>query len=261
MALYIVPTPIGNLQDITLRAVEVLRRVDLVIAEDTRYSLKLLNHLGLKKKLISHYQPKEEQQAEKIIPLLRAKDAALISNAGTPVISDPGLTLIRRALAAGIDIVPLPGATALIPALAASGLETNRFLFLGFPSRKQSELSRFLKNIATLPYTLIFYESPRRIAMFLKTAAQELGDRPVVIAKEISKKNEKFIRGNLVNVSQILADETLLGELVVLIAGAERKKEAAVAIKIESRQDIYDYFQKNHSISKNQLKKLLMKKE
>jgi len=260
MSLYIVPTPIGNLDDITLRAIDVLRRVEWVIAEDTRHSLKLLTHLGLRKKMISHFRPKEEAQAEKIVPLLRERDAALITNAGTPAISDPGRTLISRAIAAGIPLIPLPGATALIPALAASGLRTDRFLFLGFPPRRKAELGRFLKELAPLPYVLIFYESPRRAAAFLQVAAQELGGREVVIAKEISKKNETFIRGRLDALDRLLEGETLLGEMVILISGSGPVGTAPEPLQLWTMEDIFSYFRQHHGLKKNQIKRILQRK-
>ncbi len=142
MALYIVPTPIGNLGDITRRAVEVLSQVDFIIAEDSRYTLKLLNHLGIKKRIVSHYRPKEETQAEKIVAMLATASAALVTDSGTPAISDPGALLVRRAIAAGIAVIPLPGPTAFVPALVASGIDPHRFLFLGFPPRRGGELER-----------------------------------------------------------------------------------------------------------------------
>ncbi len=194
MALYIVPTPVGNLGDITRRAVEVLGRVDFIVAEDSRYSRKLLSHLQIHKKIISHYRPKEETQAEKIVAMLAGQDGALITDSGTPAISDPGFILVRKAIAAGIAVIPLPGPTAFIPALVASGIDPRRFLFLGFPPRRRSELRRFLETLAPLPYTLVFYESPRRLDDFLGVAAAVLGDRSFALAKEVSKKHEKIIR-------------------------------------------------------------------
>ena len=148
MALYIVPTPVGNLGDITRRAVEVLARVDFIIAEDSRYSRKLLNHLQIHKKIVSHYRPKEETQAEKIVAMLAGQDGALITDSGTPAISDPGFILVRKAIAAGIAVIPLPGPTAFIPALVASGIDPRRFLFLGFPPAAGAMLRRFCASLA-----------------------------------------------------------------------------------------------------------------
>jgi 16S rRNA (cytidine1402-2'-O)-methyltransferase len=261
MSLYIVPTPIGNLGDITRRAVEVLSRVDFIIAEDTRYSQKLLNHLQIKKKIISHYRPKEETQAEKIVVLLKNQDAALISDSGTPAISDPGFILIRKAIAHQVPVIPLPGAAAFIPALVASGIDTQRFIFLGFPPRRQSELRRFFKSLALLPYTLVFYESPRRVEKFLQNAAAVLGERRFAIAKELSKKHEKIIRGRLDDWPAALKDETILGEMVMVIAGNHQAQTLEPAPHLQRIEDIYAYFRERHGLGKNQLKKILMKKK
>jgi 16S rRNA (cytidine1402-2'-O)-methyltransferase len=261
MALYIVPTPIGNLQDITRRAIDVLSRVDFIIAEDSRYSQKLLNHLQIKKKIISHYRPKEETQAEKIVFLLENQDGALITDSGTPAIADPGFILIRKAIALGIPVIPLPGPSAFIPALVASGIDPQRFLFLGFPPRRQNDLRRFFKSLAPLPYTLVFYESPRRVEKFLQNAAAVLGERRFAMAKELSKKHEKVIRGRLDEWPVALKDEIILGEMVVVIAGNPEIRTAEPAPQLQNIEDIYAYFQERFGLGKNQLKKILMKKK
>jgi 16S rRNA (cytidine1402-2'-O)-methyltransferase len=261
MALYIVPTPVGNLQDITRRAIEVLGRVDFIIAEDSRYSQKLLNHLQIKKKVISHYRPKEEAQAEKIVALLENQDGALITDSGTPAISDPGSILINKAIASGIPVIPLPGPTAFVPALVASGIDPRRFVFLGFPPRRQSDMRHWLKSLAPLPYTLVFYESPRRVEKFLPNAAALFGDRPFAIVKELSKKHEKIIRGRLAEWPAALKDEMILGEIVVVIAGNPLVQALEPAPALQSIEDIYAYFRERHGLGKNQLKKILMKKK
>ena len=261
MALYIVPTPVGNLQDITRRAIDVLSRVDFIIAEDSRYSQKLLNHLQIKKKIISHYRPKEETQAEKIVALLESQDGALITDSGTPAISDPGFILIKKAIAHQVPVIPLPGPTAFIPALIASGINPQRFLFLGFPPRRSSELQRFLKNVAPLPYTLVFYESPRRVDNFLQNAAAVLGERRFALAKEVSKKHEKIIRGRLDDWSAALKNEIILGEMVMVIAGNPQNQTLEPAPLLQSIEDIYTYFRERHGMGKNELKKVLMKKK
>jgi 16S rRNA (cytidine1402-2'-O)-methyltransferase len=257
--LYIVPTPIGNLKDITRRAVEVLETVDFIVAEDTRHSRKLLSHLGIHKKIVSHYRPHERTQAEQIVGRLENQNAALISDSGTPVVSDPGFILVRMAIERNIPVIPLPGATAFIPALVASGISPEPFLFLGFSPRKEKGLERFLEEAAGLPYTLVFYESPRRAVRFLRTANKILGDRSFALAKEVSKKNEKIIRGRLGNLDEILEPETILGEIVIVIAGFAKRNNDTVALPLRNRQDLFDFFKKNHSISKNQLKKIWMK--
>ncbi len=259
MTLYIVPTPIGNLGDITQRAIEILRKVDFIIAEDSRYSRKLLSHLGIHKPVLGCFRPREREQSETIVARLRGQAGALISDSGMPAISDPGWMLIRKAVESGIVVVPLPGPTAFIPALVASGLRPEPCLFLGFAPRPAGQLRRFMHELAGLPYTLIFYESPRRAAAFLRLAREVFGQRAFVLAKELSKKNEKFIRGNLQDLDTILAREILLGEIVILIAGAEKQKPETPSLHLRTRDDIYNYFIKNHRISKNQLKKILMK--
>jgi 16S rRNA (cytidine1402-2'-O)-methyltransferase len=261
MALYIVPTPIGNLNDITRRAIEVLGRVDFIIAEDSRYSQKLLNHLQIKKKIISHYRPKEETQADKIIALLENQDGALITDSGTPAVSDPGFILIRKAIARHIPVIPLPGPTAFVPALVASGIDPQRFIFLGFPPRRQNDLLRFFKSLAGLPYTMVFYESPRRVEKFLQNAAAVFGERPFAISKELSKKHEKIIRGRLDEWPAVLKDETILGEMVMVIAGNPQVQAHEPAPALQSIEDIFAYFRERHGLGKNQLKKILMKKK
>jgi len=261
MALYIVPTPIGNLGDITRRAVEVLSQVDFVIAEDSRYTLKLLNHLGISKRIVSHYRPKEEVQAERIVAMLAGADGALVTDSGTPGISDPGFILIRRAIAAGIAVIPLPGPTAFIPALAASGIDPRRFLFLGFPPRGAGELRRFLEELAPLPYALIFYESPRRLCRLLETAAAALGDREFALAKEVSKKHETIIRSHLGQWQEAVKEEEILGEMVLVIAGGAGKVNREDTPQLSDIDDLYAFFQRRYGMGKNALKKVLMKKK
>lgn len=170
--------------------------------------------------------------------------------------------LVQAVLENGVTIESLPGPTAFIPALVASGIKPEQFLFLGFPPRKHNELARFLRSVAALQYTLVFYESPRRIAQFLLTAAEVLGHRQFAVAKELSKKNEKIIRGNLEDLEGILSRETILGELVVVIEG--RSKDDASfdqsPPRLETMDDLFTYFKETHNISKNQLKKVLMRK-
>lgn len=260
MTLFIVPVPIGNLGDITLRAVEVLKDVDFIIAEDTRYSLKLLNHLGIKKPLLSYYKPKEQEKSEKILAMLETQNAAIITDSGTPLISDPGFVLAKKAIEANVEIISLPGPTAFVPALVGSGVDPSRFLFLGFPPRKKNDLVKFLKELETLPYTLVFYESPRRLEAFLRAAADVLGPREFAVAKELSKKHETFIRGNLGDLAERLAGETILGEVVAVIAGNSGDPKGEEAPCLESREDIFEYFKEKYNISRNHIKGILMKK-
>jgi len=260
MSIYIVPVPIGNLKDITLRAIEILKEVDFIIAEDTRYSLKLLNYFGIKKSIISYYKPCENKKAEKILSLLKTKKAALITDSGTPLISDPGFILIKKVIENGVEIIPLPGPTAFVPAIVASGIDPSKFIFLGFSPRKKGELIKYLKTLAYLEYTLVFYESPRRVENFLIAALSVFGNRRFAVVKEISKKNEKIIRGKLIEFAKIIESETILGEIVIIIEGNFEKNKKEKALKITSRDDIFEYFKEKHNISKNDLKKILIKK-
>ncbi len=266
--LYLVPVPIGNLQDITLRAVSTLRSVDFIIAEDTRYSLKLLNHLGIKKRLVSYFKPKENEKAGEILRLLSQannRSAALITDSGSPGISDPGFILIRKAIDAGVDVIPLPGPTAFVPALTASGIDPSRFLFLGFPPRKKNQLKQFLNDACRLPYTLIFYESPRRVHEFLETASEVFGNRPFALVKELTKMNEKVIRGNLNKWRNIVSSEVLLGEMVVIIEGSSPptnvKGNGEEKPQLNSLEDLFTYFKETFQMSRNELKKILMKRD
>ncbi len=190
-----VATPIGNLQDITLRALKVLKAVDFIICEDTRRCLKLLNHYGIKKPLMSYYAPKEEERAEAIIQrLLSAGKAALLTDAGTPLLSDPGAVLVRRAVEAGIKVVPIPGPSSLTAALSASSLGCGRFVFWGFPRRKGSKELELLKDF---PGCKVFFQRASRVGKFLKKALEVLGDRPCEIHRELTKAHEEILRGRL----------------------------------------------------------------
>jgi 16S rRNA (cytidine1402-2'-O)-methyltransferase len=262
--LYIVPTPIGNMQDITLRALKVLAEVDFIIAEDTRYSQKLLNHYHIKKKTVSYYKHKEKEKTISIMKLFSEHhSAALITDCGTPLISDPGFYLVQAAIESGIDIIPLPGASACVTAMAASGIADDPFLFLGFPPRKKNQLQSFLIGLQNLPYTLIFYESPKRTYDFLTMAAFIFGSRQFAIAKELSKKHEKIIRGNLSEISSILDQEIIQGEIAIIIAGCPKVplKSQPAKTDIQNRQDLFDYLKKQLGLSKNAIKDILMKRD
>lgn len=218
--LYVVATPIGNLEDITLRAVRVLKEVEAVACEDTRQTAKLLNKYEIRKRLISYFQPKEKQRVPEIMSLLKAgKDIALVSDAGTPGISDPGFPLIREALKEGVRVVPVPGPSALAAALSASGLPTHRALFAGFPPPKSEATRKFLVSIKDEEATLIFYLPVRRIPEFLHLILETLGDRRTVIAREITKIHEEFIRGTARELLETASKRTFKGEATVLIEG------------------------------------------
>jgi 16S rRNA (cytidine1402-2'-O)-methyltransferase len=260
MTLYIVSLPIGNLEDITLRAIKTLKKVEVVIAEDTRFSLKLLNHLGIKKRLLSYYKPNEAQKVSRILKILETQDAALITDSGTPLISDPGYILVKEVIKKGIDIVPLPGPTALIPALVTSGLNPESFVFLGFPPRKKSKLVAYLKKMSDLKLIQVFYESPRRIEFFLRTLYAVYGNRKFCLAKEISKKHEKIIRSELKDLEEVLKREIILGEIVVVVEGCRDGEKKDNIPDIDSLEDIFNHFKDVYGISKNKIKQAIMRK-
>jgi 16S rRNA (cytidine1402-2'-O)-methyltransferase len=217
--LYLVATPIGNLGDITLRALETLRRVDLIASEDTRHTGLLLKHFEIQKSQMSFHEHNERQATPRILQLLEeGKSVAVVTCAGTPGISDPGFVLVREAIHAGIEVTAIPGPTALIMALVLSGLPVYSFTFRGFPPHKSGQRRRFLEADRDSPYTLIYYESPFRVRKLLEEALAVFGDRRAAIAKELTKIHETVRRGRL---SELLAglEETPKGEYVVLIAG------------------------------------------
>ena len=221
--LYLVATPIGNLEDVSLRALQVLGEVDLILAEDTRRTRKLLSRYEIHTKVRAFHEHNEDAQAPEFVAKMAAgAHLALVSDAGTPAISDPGYPLIRAAIEADITVVPIPGPSAVLAALAASGLPTARFLFTGYLPRKRSARQAALRGLQDEPGTLIFLESPRRVAAALADAAQILGERPVVVARELTKLHEEFLRGSLSEIASVVAERTLRGELTLCIGGASR---------------------------------------
>jgi 16S rRNA (cytidine1402-2'-O)-methyltransferase len=221
--LFVVATPIGNLEDITLRALRVLGEVEAIACEDTRQTVKLLARHGLKKRLISYFHPREGQKIPEIIGLLRSgRDVALVSDAGTPGISDPGYPLIREALREGIPVVPIPGPSAVAAALSASGLPTHRFLFVGFPPPRKAGLLKLLASLKEEKATLVFYLPLRRTIEFLEGCVEiGLGDRRVAIARELTKIHEEFIRGTARELIGHLGERRLRGEATVLVEGSK----------------------------------------
>jgi len=218
--LYVVGTPVGNLEDITLRALRVLGEVAAIACEDTRQTVKILNRFGIKKPLISYFQPQEGRRVPEIVRLLKeGRDVALVSDAGTPGISDPGFPLIREALKEGIPVVPIPGPSAVTAALSASGLSTHRFLFVGFPPPKKAALGRFLEALSRQDGTLVFFLPTRRISEFLEAVGRTLGDRRVVVARELTKVHEEFLRGRASELLAVIGSKTLKGEATVLVEG------------------------------------------
>ncbi len=218
--LYLVPTPIGNLEDITFRAIRVLKEADVVLAEDTRNSAPLLKHFGIEKRLFSHHQHNEHSSTLEVIRFLKeGKSVALISDAGTPAISDPGFLLVRAALKEGLDVECLPGATAFVPALVNSGLPADRFVFEGFLPVKKGRQTR-LRHLADESRTLIFYESPHRV---IKTLDEFIGvfgaERQASVSRELTKLFEETVRGTLQEVKLHFETHTLKGEFVLVVAG------------------------------------------
>lgn len=229
--LYLVATPIGNLNDITLRALSTLREVDIIASEDTRKTGLLLKHFDISKPQIAFHEHNEQRAGQQLEDLLKqGKSVALVTNAGTPGISDPGYTLIRRAITAHIDMTMIPGPTALIMALVLSGLPVHSFTFRGFPPRKSGSRRRFIEVDRETPHTLIFYESPYRLEAFLQDALEVLGDREAVIANDLTKLFELVQRGTITSLLQwVMQQSKLKGEFIVVIAGInneERKRKA-----------------------------------
>ncbi|MDR1101292.1 MAG: 16S rRNA (cytidine(1402)-2'-O)-methyltransferase [Clostridiales bacterium] len=219
--LYVCATPIGNLEDITLRVIRALSEVDIVFAEDTRHTLKLLNHLEIKTKLCSYHRHNCAQRDEYAISLLKeGKNVALVSDAGMPAISDPGVQLIKRCIENSLEFTILPGATAFVTALVASGLPTDNFTFIGFLPVKSGKRKKMLNNLQLLPHTLIFYESPHRVTKMLTDAKEVLGDRNCVAARELTKKFEEVLRGKISELLIHFSSHPPRGEFVILIEGA-----------------------------------------
>lgn len=222
--LYLVSTPIGNLGDMTLRAIETLKEVDYVVSEDTRKTGFLLNHFEIKKPQISFREDNEKRALPKVMELLReGHDIALVTDAGTPSVSDPGFILVRAAIEANVSITAIPGATAVITALILSGLPVHSFTFRGFPPRKQGPRKRFLAVDTESPHTLVFYESPYRLVAFLEDALEIYGDRSAAIANDLTKKFETLYRGALSELLERMKEEKILGEYCVVIAGKDEK--------------------------------------
>lgn len=223
--LYLVATPIGNLQDITLRALDILREVDYVASEDTRKTGMLLKHFEISRPQIAFHEHNEQQAGQRIEELLKQGNSiALVTDAGTPGIADPGFTLVRRAIQAGIEVSMIPGPTAFVMALVLSGLPVHSFTFRGFPPRKPGARRRFLEVDQHAPHTLIFYESPYRLEAFLRDALAVLGDRQAALASELTKMFESVKRGSLTQLLETVSQGKLKGEYIVVIAGEETKK-------------------------------------
>jgi 16S rRNA (cytidine1402-2'-O)-methyltransferase len=224
--LYVVATPIGNLEDITLRALRILKEVDLIAAEDTRHTRKLLTHFGIATPTISYYKEKECERAVDIITKLHdGRNIALVSDAGTPGISDPGSVLVQKALAANIKVEPVPGPSSLTSALSVSGIQDNSFVFLGFAPSRKKQRQDLLHSLAQEKRPLVFFEAPHRLQSFLQDCLNLLGDRNIFWCRELTKIHEEIARKSLSLILQDLPTRKVKGESVLIIAGAEAERE------------------------------------
>ena len=249
--LYLIPTPIGNLDDITLRAIHVLKEVEVVFSEDTRVTALLLNHLNIKKKLISNHEYNERENKDKLLEYLKnGYSVGLVSDRGTPVISDPGYELAQVAIENHYNVVSLPGATALIPALTVSGIEPMPFLYYGFLNSKESKRKKELENLKNIKYTMIFYEAPHRITKTLEEMLEILGNRKISISREITKKFEEVYRGTIQDV--IEETKEIKGEIVIVVSG--NKEE--ISYNDLSIEDHVNLYIKNGLNSKEAIKKV-----
>jgi 16S rRNA (cytidine1402-2'-O)-methyltransferase len=257
--LFLVATPIGNLQDMTIRALETLKEVDLIAAEDTRQTRKLLSHYQIDKKLISHHEFNKQASARGIVELLKAgKSIALVSDAGMPAISDPGYELVQEATAADIAVIPIPGANAALCGLVASGLKPERFVFLGFLPREKKAIRHELERVKNYPETLICYEAPHRIVKTLREILTGMGNRRICLAREITKKHEQFLRGTVAEGIEWLEEqEQIRGEFTIVIEGSTETQKAESAAwweDLQPTQHVEKYIEQGFS-SKEAIKK------
>lgn len=253
--LYIVATPIGNLEDITLRAINILKNVDIIAAEDTRHTLKLLNHFEISKILISYHRHNEDTKKEVLIKeLINGKDIALVSDAGTPGICDPGEEIIKECIEQNIEVIPIPGACAMINALICSGISTKEFIFIGFLPLNKKLRKEKLEEIQKANKTLILYEAPHKLESTLKDLKSILENRKIVLAREITKIHEEFIRGNIDFL--IEKSKEIKGEIVLIIE-ANNKKEENELLKL-SLEKHYKYYE-NQGLEKKEIIKKIAK--
>lgn len=252
--LYLVATPIGNLEDITLRALRILKEVDYIAAEDTRNTLKLLNHFEIKKPLISNHRHNEEDRENSLIEKLKdGKNIAVVSDAGTPGISDPGEVIAKRAIEENIEVIPIPGACAAINALIASGLNTKEFVFFGFLPLNKKLRKEKLEEIKNENKTIIIYEAPHKIKDSLNDLKNVVGDRKIVLARELTKIHEEFIRGNIDEI--IEKSENLKGEMILLIEGNNEINNENILNNL-SLEEHYNVYEKQGLDKKEIIKKI-----
>ena len=218
MGLYIAATPIGNLEDITLRALRILKEVDLILAEDTRRTMKLLSHYSIRNRIDSFNEFNKRRKTPYIISLLKQnKEIAVVSDSGTPGISDPGFYLVRECIKNGIKVIPIPGASSVISALVVSGLPTDRFSFFGFIQKKESQKRKFLEKISGMDGTIVLFESPHRLIKTLKAMSETAPNFSMVLAREMTKKFEEFTRGSTIDVFNKVKNRKVKGEIVIIL--------------------------------------------
>lgn len=275
MPLFLVSTPIGNLEDITLRALRVLKEVDLIACEDTRHTRRLLDHFGISKPTISYHEHNEQQRAEELAErLARGESIAMVTDAGTPGISDPAYRIVTAAIERGVTVTPVPGATAMIAGLVASGLPTDSFLFAGFlPSKKQARRAR-LEELKPERATLIFYEAPHRIREALIDVRESLGDRQAAVARELTKLHEQFIRGAVSDIIAHFGSNEPRGEMTLVIAGNRDNnlkpvEDASISQQVErlmrdeslSRNDAIKQAARSRGLSKREAYQLMLEEK
>lgn len=235
--LYLVATPIGNLQDITFRALDVLRSVDVIACEDTRHTLKLLNHFRITNRLVSYHEHNEYERSDELADrLLKGESVAVVSDAGTPGVCDPGFRIVHRAIEIGADVVAIPGAAAFVAAFIASGLATDSIFFGGFLPAKKGERRRRLEEVRDSPATLVFYEAPHRLGKSLADCADILGDRNAAVARELTKLHEEIARGSLTDLAARFAVKNVKGEIVLVIDRASAKMIERPSVKTLSKR-------------------------
>ena len=268
MPLVIVPTPVGNLEDMTLRGLRELREADLIACEDTRHTLKLLNHFEIKKPLLSCHEHNEAERVQQLMSRLEAGEkVALVSDAGTPGLSDPGSVIIRAAMERGLPYDVLPGANALLPALLLSGLEMDSFLFVGFLKGQQGEKKKRLQELASARETLVFYMSPHRLLRELALMGSVLGDRKAVLVREISKIHQETIKGTLLTFCDTMPEDKIRGEFVCVVEGAGecpveesgwQEEAMTLAARGDSIKDISALLAPKYAVQKNKIKKFIL---
>lgn len=244
--LYLVATPIGNLSEMTPRAIEVLNQVDVIAAEDTRNTMKLLHHFGIQTRMVAHHQHNEAASAEGLIALLHeGKSIALVSDAGYPLISDPGSVLAKRVIEEGYPLIPVSGSNAMLNALVCSGMDTKHFLFYGFLKSSTNERVKELNELRYFPYTMVFYEAPHRLKKMLTSVYEVLGNRHICLARELTKKHEEFIHGTAEELLEIA--EELKGEMVIIIEGCKNEQPDQQQAMPMIYEQINQYIDKGYS--------------